>query len=201
MGLRRGAQVGLLLAALANRAGAQDEGFEWIDWQALEAGEIVLQTSKVDRGTVHIDLAIEVDADWQSIWEFLTACEISPEFVPNVVACRRLVAVDECDCELFEQTVKPAFFLPKFEHVFELEYFPPRRIEVHHVSGPIDRMDGAWTLLQRPERPIVLIHSMTVKPGFPVPPLFVRNTLKRDLPKVLREIRDRSERASAATPH
>lgn len=191
----------LLLSLLANRVGAQTDDLDWIDWKSLDAGEVAVQTSKVDRGTVHIDLAIEIDADWQSVWGLLTACEISPEFVPNVLACRRLAAVDNCNCELFEQTVKPAFFLPKFDHVFELEYFPPQRIEVRHVSGPIDRMDGSWTLMQSADRPLVLIHSMTVKPGFPVPPLFIRNTLKRDMPKVLMEIRDRSERASAARAH
>lgn len=197
----RAALAVLLLSLFANRGGAQTDDLDWIDWESLDAGEVVVQTSKVDRGTVHIDLAIEIDADWQSVWDLLTACEISPEFVPNVLACRRLAAVDECNCELFEQTVKPAFFLPKFDHVFELEYFPPQRIEVRHVSGPIDRMDGSWTLMQSPDRPLVLIHSMTVKPGFPVPPLFIRNTLKRDMPKVLEEIRDRSVRASAARAH
>jgi hypothetical protein len=40
---------------------------------------------------------------------------------------------------------------------------------------------------------MLLVHSLTLKPGFPVPPLFVRNTLKRDLPTVLREIRKRAE--------
>jgi Polyketide cyclase / dehydrase and lipid transport len=197
----RAVLAALLLALFANRVGAQTDDLDWIDWKSLDAGEVAVQTSKVDRGTVHIDLAIEIDADWQSVWGLLTACEISPEFVPNVLACRRLASVDDCNCELFEQTVKPAFFLPKFDHVFELEYFPPQRIEVRHVSGPIDRMDGSWTLMQSPDRPLVLIHSMTVKPGFPAPPLFVRNTLKRDLPKVLMEIRDRSERASAARLH
>jgi hypothetical protein len=187
----------LSLAALANRAFTQPADAEWIDWQALDAGEVVLKTSKVDRGTVRIDLAIAIDADWQSIWGLLTACEISPEFVPHVVACRRLAAIDDCDCELFEQTVKPAFFLPRFEHVFELEYFPPHRIEVRHISGPIDRMEGAWSLIERNDQPTILMHSLTLKPGFPVPPLFVRNTLKRDLPTVLIEVRDRAERASA----
>jgi hypothetical protein len=187
----------LCLAALANGVLAQPVDTGWIDWQALDAGEVVLQTSKVDRGTVHIDLAVAIDADWRSIWEMLTACEIAPEFVPHVVACRRLAAIDDCNCELFEQTVKPAFFLPRFEHVFELEYFPPHRIEVNHISGPIDLMQGAWSLIERENQPTVLLHSLTLKPGFPVPPLFVRNTLRRDLPTVLIEVRDRAERASA----
>jgi len=192
---RRAAIVLLSLAGLAHRAWAQSPDLDWIDWTAVDAGEVAVQAAKVDRGTVRIDLAIAIDADRQAIWDILTACEISPEFVPHVVACRRLAAIDDCNCELFEQTVKPAFFLPRFEHVFELEYFPPARIEVSHVSGPIDRMEGAWTLLERKDQPIALLYSLTLKPGFPVPPLFVRNTLKRDLPTVLMEVRDRAEGA------
>ena len=187
--------VGIILAGLSSLAGAQPDDLDWIDFETVDAGKVVLQTTKVDKGTVHIDLAIAIDAHWQAIWDVIMACEISPEYVPHVIACQQVASIEDCDCELFEQTVKPAFFLPKFEHIFRLEHFPPDRIIVSHVSGPIDRMEGAWLLIHRPGEPIVLVNSLTLKPGFPVPPLFVRNTLKRDLPKVLREIRDRAESA------
>ena len=103
--------------------------------------------------------------------------------------------------ELFKQTVKPAFFLPRFDHVFELDYYPPDRVEVSHISGPIERLEGTWRLVNRPNGKIALLHSMTVNPAFPVPRFFVRNTLERDLPGVLEEIRRRAETASAARPH
>jgi hypothetical protein len=54
-------------------------------------------------------------------------------------------------------------------------------------------MEGEWRLIERPGKTMVLVHSLTLKPGFPVPPLFVRNTLQRDLPTVLQEIRSRAE--------
>jgi hypothetical protein len=160
----------------------------------------VLETTATDRGTVHIELAIAIDADWQAIWDVLKACEISPEYVPHVVQCSRVASIEDCDCELFEQSVKPAFFLPRFDHIFKLEYFPPDMIQVSHVSGPLDRMEGSWQLLRRPGMATVLIHSLTLKPGFPVPRLFVRNTLRRDLPKVLREVRLRAENARTTQP-
>lgn len=186
----------LILAWLgfaAGQANSQPSDFDWVNWEKVDAGEVEFQTEKVDRGTVRIDLAIAIDADWQAVWELLTSCEISPEYVPHVVSCSQIDTIRNGEAELFLQTVKPAFFLPKFEHVFRLDYFPPERIVVSHVSGPIDRMEGAWILIERPGESMVLGHQMTLKPGFPVPPLFVRNTLKRDLPKVLREIRDRAE--------
>ena len=191
----RSAAIGALLIVSAGPVLSQDP--DWLDYAAVDAGEIVLQTYNVSRGTVHIDLAIAIDADWEAIWEILTACEISPEFVPNVVDCRRIATDEACDCELFEQTVKPAFFLRRFDHVFRLEYHPPERIDVSHVSGPIDTMEGGWRIMDRPGKKTILMHSMTLNPSFPVPRFFVKNTLERDLPKVLREVRERAERAAA----
>ena len=186
-----------VLASLASAAHAQTADLDWVDIAKLDAGEVVFETQNVSRGTVHIDLAIAIDAGWEQVWDVLRACEISPEFVPHVISCRRVASIDECNCELFEQTVKPAAFLPRFDHIFRLEYFPPERIVVSHVSGPIDQMDGAWTLISRPDGPLILLHSLTLNPGLPAPRLFVRNTLRRDLPTVLREVRARAEAAAA----
>jgi Polyketide cyclase / dehydrase and lipid transport len=189
--------IGTALAALlafgpAQGAGAEEADLGWIDWSAVENGEVALQTA-TEEGTVTIDLAIEINAGWKPIWEVLTACEISPEYVPNVVDCKQLETIDDGKSELFLQTVKPAFFIPRFEHVFRLDYYPPERIDVRHVSGPIDVLDGSWRLLPRPNGTIALLYTVSINPGFPVPRFFVRNTLRRDLPGVLREVRARAE--------
>jgi hypothetical protein len=183
------------LTAFSFHANAQPADLSWVDWNSVDAGNVELKTTRIDKGTTRIDLTIAIDADRQTVWNLLTACEISPEYIPHVIDCSQIDTIANGASELFLQTVKPAFFLPKFEHVFRLDYFPLDRIEVSHVSGPIDRMEGSWRLIERPGKPMILAHSLTLKPGFPVPPLFVRNTLKKDLPTVLREIRSRAEDA------
>jgi hypothetical protein len=183
--------------AFSVHANAQLAGLDWVDWNSVDAGNVEFQTSKVDKGTTRIDLTIAIDAERQTVWDLLTSCEISPEYVPHVINCSQVDTISDGAAELFLQTVKPAFFLPKFEHVFRLDYSPPDRIDVSHISGPIDRMEGSWRLIARPGMPMILVHSLTLKPGFPVPPLFVRNTLKRDLPTVLREIRSRAENSAS----
>jgi hypothetical protein len=195
MGLKRFTALGLLFTCIVHAqpvpAPADDLG--WINWNRLNTGEVLLKSIKEDRGTVTIELAIAINADWQAIWSILTACEISPEYVPHVIACSRIDSVADGNSELFLQTVKPAFFLPRFDHVFRLDYLPPERIIVSHISGPIERMDGSWRLIERPDQQIALIYRLTLKPDFPVPRFFVRNSLERDLPEVLREIRRRAE--------
>ena len=71
----------LVLACLGGRVTAQPDDLAWIDYASLDAGEVVLEATGTARGTVQIDLAIAIDADWESIWDVLTACEISPEYV------------------------------------------------------------------------------------------------------------------------
>jgi hypothetical protein len=186
--------LSVAFAIAAGSAAAQEAELDWIDWDQLDDGEVLYQSRNTDqRGTAMIELAIEIDADWEAIWELITACEISPEYVPHIVACTRIGSAGDGSSELFKQTVKPAFFLPRFDHVFQLDYFPPERVEVSHVSGPIEHLEGTWRLIDRPNGTIALIHMMTVNPAFPVPRFFVRNTLERDLPGVLLEIRRRAE--------
>jgi hypothetical protein len=186
-----------LLAALCSRgSSAADLDTSWIDRSALNAGTILVTTDRGDRPQiVHVRVAAQIDAPIQAIWDVLKACEIAPEYVPDVVNCRSLQVLDEGSAELFVQTVKPAFFVPSFEHVFRLDYTPYSRIDVHRVSGPIAVMEATWWLLPEPTGKITLIYDLAIDPGMPVPRVFVRATLKRDLPRLLRAVRERAESA------
>jgi hypothetical protein len=186
-----------LLAAARAGAGAAPD-LAWIDRGKLDDGAVQVVADRGDRPlTVLVKVAIKVHAPPQAIWDVLTACQIAPEYVPNVVSCRSLEKIDDGRAELFVQTVKPAFFLPSFEHVFRLDYEPYERIGVHRVSGPIARMDGDWWLLPQPDGSILLVYELSVDPGLPVPRFFVRATMKRDVPKILTAVRARAVPAAA----
>jgi polyketide cyclase/dehydrase/lipid transport protein len=187
----------ILVVASAAAAAADDvPNLDWIDRTALAAGEVLVLADRGDRPlTVLVKVATLVNAAPQAIWSVLTACEIAPEYVPNVVSCRSLEKLDGGAAELFMQVVKPAFFMPTFEHVFRLDYTPYQRIDVHRVSGPIERMDGSWWLLPQPAGGILLVYELQLDPGLPVPRFFVRATLKRDLPRLVQAVRERAEAA------
>jgi hypothetical protein len=166
----------------------------WIDREAVASGMVFYQTERGDRPqVVVIKLAVEIAAPPQVIWEILTACQIAPEYVPNVQSCRKLALLDDGRAELFVQVIKPAFFIPSFEHVFRLDYTPYTRIDVHRVSGPIAHMDGSWWLLPQPDGRTLLVYNLALDPGFPIPRFFIRATLKRDAPRVLSAVRERAE--------
>lgn len=171
----------------------------WADPAMLEAGEPVIELNKDGRVTL-VEAAIVIAASARQIWDVLVACEIAPDYVPNVVACRSVDLIDGGKSELFIQTVKPAFFIPSFEHVFRMDYMPYARIDIHRVSGPIKQLDSSWWLEPRADGKVLLVYYLVLDPGIPIPRLFVRATLRRDLPRVLVAIQERS-RAAAARPN
>lgn len=183
----------LLCSTLAPRAQDEQPDLGWIDQTALQSGEIVWRTGKATPKVATIDVAVLIQAPAEKIWSILTACEIAPEYVPHVTACSVIETVDDGSAELFKQTVKPAFFIPSFEHVFRLDYDPYRRIDVRRVSGPLAHMQGTWWLLPQGDGRMLLIHELELDPGIPVPRFFVRQALRRDLPRVLGAVRSRAE--------
>lgn len=183
----------LALFSIASGAAAQPT-LDWLDRDALAAREVLVQAERSERPlTVSVQLAAEVDASPQAIWDVLRACDVAPEYVPNVLRCRTLEEVDGGRGEIFVQTIKPIFFMPTFEHVFRLDYTPYSRIDVSRVSGPIAHMQGTWWLLPQDSGRILLVYELELDPGMPIPRFMVRATLKRDLPKVVAAVRDRAE--------
>lgn len=165
----------------------------WMNQQNLAAGDIVVQTGKAAPGVVSVDVAVLIDAPASAIWAVLTACEIAPEYVPHVTDCTLVETFNDGRSQIFRQTVKPAFFIPTFEHVFRLDYEPFSHIRVSRIGGTLKHMEGAWWLLDHLSDRILLVHRLEIDPGLPVPGLLVRSVLRRDLPKVLKAVRDRSE--------
>lgn len=181
---------------VGSAARAEEPDLAWIDRQAVASGMVFLLTERAERPQlVLIKLAIDIAAPPQAIWDVLRACQIAPEYVPNVQSCRRLEVLDNGHAELFVQVIKPIFFVPSFEHVFRLDYTPYTRIDVHRVSGPIAHLDGTWWLLPQPDGHTLLVYDLALDPGVPIPRFFVRATLRRDLPKVMQAVRERAEKA------
>jgi ribosome-associated toxin RatA of RatAB toxin-antitoxin module len=176
---------------------AAQPNLDWLDRDAIAAREVQIYVERSDRPlTAEVKLAAEVDAPATAIWDVLKACEISPEYVPDIQSCKKLEELDGGRADLFVQTIKPIFFLPAFEHVFRLDYTPYTRIDVNRVSGPIAHLHGTWWLVPEDNGRILLVYEFELDPGMPIPRFMVRATLKRDLPKVITAVRERAEAAA-----
>jgi len=186
------------LALLSCSFGAAAQpALDWLDHDVIAAGEVQVYVEHSERPlTAEVKVAVEVDAPATAIWDVLKACEISPEYVPNVQSCTKLEELDGGRAQLFKQTIKPIFFMPTFEHVFRLDYTPYTRIDVNRVSGPIAHLQGSWWLVPEVNGRILLVYEISLDPGMPIPRFMVRATLKHDLPKVLAAVRERAEAAA-----
>jgi ribosome-associated toxin RatA of RatAB toxin-antitoxin module len=176
---------------------AAQPNLDWLDRDTIAAREVQIYVERSDRPlTAEVKLAAEVDAPATAIWDVLKACEISPEYVPDIQSCKKVEELDGGRADVFVQTIKPIFFLPTFEHVFRLDYTPYTRIDVNRVSGPIAHLKGTWWLVPEDNGRILLVYEFELDPGMPIPRFMVRATLRRDLPKVITGVRERAEAAA-----
>src|SRR5690606_37398096 len=77
-------------AALAAGIAAQADDpldLDWIDREALQAGEILLHTNGERRFRGHVEAAVLIAATAQAVWAVLEDCESAPEYVPHVESC------------------------------------------------------------------------------------------------------------------
>jgi hypothetical protein len=199
---RRGTR--LLVASLATfgallvgpaRAVDREPDLGWLDRALLERGEVQVHPDSIEHGVVHMRFAVKVEAPVTALWDVLKDCPRSAEYTPNIVSCRSLEILDDGRAELFTQTIKIAFFVPAFEHVFRLSYDPYTHIGVHRVSGPIDVLDGNWWLLPQEGGSVLLVNELAIDIGLPIPRFLVRATMRREVPKMLTGIRDRAQAA------
>ena len=187
------ATFGALLVGPARAAdGEPDLG--WLDHALLDRGEVQVHPDPIEHGVVHMRFAVKVAAPVRALWDVLKDCPRSAEYTPNIVSCRSLEILDDGRAELFTQTIKIAFFVPAFEHVFRLSYDPYTHIGVHRVSGPIDVLDGNWWLVPEVSGSVLLVNELAIDIGLPIPRFLVRATMRREVPKMLTGIRDRAEK-------
>lgn len=184
--------LGSLLAAPVQGA-EREPDLGWLDRALLDRGEIQVHPDQIEHGVVHMRFAVKVDAPVPALWDVLKDCPRSAEYTPNIVSCRSLEMLDDGRAELFTQTIKIAFFVPAFEHVFRLSYDPYTHIGVHRVSGPIDVLDGNWWLVPQEGGSVLLVNELAIDIGLPVPRFLVRATMRREVPKMLAGIRDRAQ--------
>jgi len=201
---RRGARLAIAVAALgallpgAVRAAETEPDMSWLDHAQLDRGEVQVHPDQIEHGIVRMRFAVKVTAPLTRLWDVLKDCPASAEYTPNIVSCRSLEVLENGRAELFTQTIKIAFFLPSFEHVFRLDYAPYTHIGVHRVSGPIDVLDGNWWLVPQEGGAILLLNELAIDIGLPIPRFLVRATMRREVPKMLQGIRDRSEKPPKA---
>ena len=169
-----------------------DPGLSETQLLRLKSGEILVsvrQTGDPPRGMVEAIILIEAPAE--SVWQVMTNCRESPDFVPGLKACQVLDSGK--NWEKIRHEVKWIWFFPKITYVFRADYVPYRVIDFIKIDGDLREMKGSWHLtpLNRGDQTIVR-YSVYLDPGFFVPQWLVRSSLKSDLPALLSALRTKT---------
>jgi ribosome-associated toxin RatA of RatAB toxin-antitoxin module len=189
--------MGLLLAALLPIIASAQSAWlaDPLLQRRLADGEVIVRPgfdAHEPKGRVYAAVRIRATAD--VIWNVMRNCEEAPSFVPGLKRCRRLEGAPDGSWEIIEHEVKYSWLLPTVHYVFRADYQRPHRIDFHRVSGDLKDQEGTWRLEELADASATIVeYEVYLDPGFWVPEALVRHTLRRDLPAVLRALRDRVE--------
>lgn len=163
----------------------------------LAEGQVVVEALTVERGEpARVAAAIQIPADVESVWAVMVDCASAPEFVPNMKSCTVVEKHD--NHELIEHRVKLSLLLPSVTYVFRADYQPHTEIRFERVSGGLRHLSGRWQLTRLGPGLTQVDYVVALRPGFPVPRWLVRRSLKKDLPDVLKALRNQILKGAAS---
>jgi ribosome-associated toxin RatA of RatAB toxin-antitoxin module len=195
-----------LAALAAGSESARDPLPPWIPDSAqlerLARGEVVVIADiEASRPEVEVAAAVQIAASPQRIFRTMTDCAQALEFVPHLEVCRVLESAPDGSWQIIEHGVDLSWYLPRMDYVFRAEYEPFRRIRFSHVRGDLRENRGTWELHPADEGETIatiLTYRVHVEPRSFMPRWIVRSSLRRDLPRMLRALRERCEEGLTA---
>ena len=195
-----GAVFGMLLPIAA---WSQDN---WVNdktvQQQLAAGQVAVRiVYDGDDSHVRVDAAVKIHAGADAIWRVLTDCDHAATFIPGVKRCRRVQTAPDNSWEIIEQESKYSWLMPTVTTVVRADYKRPQRIDFKRVGGDLKEETGTWLLdsvqaAGAHASTTIVEYQLHVEPGFWIPRVLVRHSLRTELPAALTAIRDRVETGS-----
>lgn len=169
--------------------------------QQLAAGQVAVRValdSDGERGRVRA--AVRIKAAPEVIWGVLTDCEHAASFIPGLRRCTRVDSAPDGAWDVLEQEVKYSWLMPAVTSVFRAEYKRPLRIDFRQISGDLKDEKGTWVLVETPRavaatpgQTTIVEYELYVDPGFWVPQVLLRHSLRSELPAALSALRTRAE--------
>jgi len=184
--------LGVLLpvATQAEAGWVQDQTVQ----QQLAAGQVAVQMLfDGNQSRMQVRAAVKVNATPETIWRVLTDCEHAANFIPGVKRCRRVQSAPDDSWEILEQEAKYSWWMPAVTTVIRAEYKRPQRIDFKRISGDLKQEEGNWVLESGQDAATIVEYELYVDPGFWIPRVLLRHSLRSELPAALTAVRERAE--------
>ncbi|HEX7416965.1 MAG TPA: SRPBCC family protein [Steroidobacteraceae bacterium] len=189
--------VGLLLLPLpAARAAAPDWPLSAAQHARLAAGEVLVDAAfSGESPEGFIRAAVLVHALNALVFRTMTDCDKALKYVPHLVACKVLETTPDGRSQVIAHEADYSWYLPRTRYVFRADYEPGERVRFKAVSGDFRVNQGMWELVPQPATGSTLVtYRVLLQPRFFAPRWLVRASLKRELPDLMRALRDYCER-------
>jgi hypothetical protein len=179
--------------ALSSPAWSPDSGVEHALVQGQAWAEVLPDTDGA--GVIHG--AIDIAAPPKTVWAVMTDCRLAARLVISVTSCKVLQTDPRARWDVREQVTRGGLFLPSIRNVYRSDYQPYSVIRFHRLAGDLRIEEGEWRL-----EPLDggagtrVIYVNRVAANLFAPAFLVRAGIKRDTPKVLRNLRRESVAAS-----
>jgi uncharacterized protein YndB with AHSA1/START domain len=166
----------------------------------LERGDVVVRPvveTGPEAGMVRS--AVRIDAPTAVVYRLMTDCAAARQYVPHLERCAVLEAATDGSWQLIEQQLDYGWFAPALDYVIRADYTADVSVDLRQVSGDFLVNEGRFELEELADgRGTLLRYRLRLIPPRSVPLWLQRRTVVRELPQMLRQLRQLSQRAAAA---
>jgi hypothetical protein len=142
---------------------------------------------------------VRIHAPREVVWSLITSCPESLRMVPGLEVCDVLETAPDQSWQRIRHVMNYSWYLPKTTYVIRAAYDRPSKVSIERISGDLRTLRGSWEL--KSDGGYTIAHyTVDLVPGFWVPHWMVRSALRKDLPKMLRVLRDRAEAEPNVNP-
>lgn len=137
---------------------------------------------------------ITIHAPREVVWPLIASCAEELRIVPGLEACEVLETSPDHSWQRIRHVMNYSWYMPRLTYEVKATYSRPQSVEVERVSGDVAKLKGSWNL-ESSGVDTVAHYEVQFVPGFWVPTWIINVALRRDLPKMLRNLRARAESA------
>jgi hypothetical protein len=152
----------------------------------LGLGEIVTESARIDEKGGAVEAIVMIWAPVEDIWATIYSCESAFIYLKGLRVCE--VLEDDGVDTLTHHVLKQGWHVPRQDYNFRTHRAPFTRADISLVEGNLKSMNASWEYIGLPEA-VVVIYKVRVQPGFPVPRLLVRRSLKKGTQQLLACVR------------
>jgi ribosome-associated toxin RatA of RatAB toxin-antitoxin module len=159
----------------------------------LERGMLVSDVGKAPNGQIDVFGVVDITATPETIWAIMQDCTQQLDIIPDLKACNVLEQSEDKKWDKREQIMKLGFPLPNVRSEFRSDYTPFHSILITRTGGDLSVLNGEWLLDPITSNTTRISYRARMKSRLPVPRRFIRKGVERDMPLILRNLKNAAE--------